>query len=79
MPELKVPSYLRRTPRGLVLAMNLIIILFQPCKDFFGLCLLAGALRVGKQSKSSIPLLEVVYNPEEKRFTGQLRWIDINQ
>ncbi|KAA6403724.1 MAG: hypothetical protein EZS28_000743 [Streblomastix strix] len=68
MPEQGVFFCLRRTPRNLALAMNLIITPFLQCKDFFGLCPLAGALRVNKQPKSSLSLQEVVYNPEEYKL-----------
>ncbi|KAA6367587.1 MAG: hypothetical protein EZS28_036885 [Streblomastix strix] len=66
MQELKVPSCLRHTPRDLALDLNLIITRCLPCKDFFGLGPLAGALRVNKQSKSSLSLQKVVCNSEEQ-------------
>ncbi|KAA6359997.1 MAG: hypothetical protein EZS28_044475 [Streblomastix strix] len=65
MPGLTVLSCLRRTPRDFALVKNLIVTPFLPCKDFFGLGPLAGALRVNKQPKSSLSLQEVVYNLEE--------------
>ncbi|KAA6398996.1 MAG: hypothetical protein EZS28_005482 [Streblomastix strix] len=66
MPELKVLSYLYHKLRDLALTMNLTITPFLPCKDFFGLDPLAGALKSNKQSKNSLSLQEVAYYQEEQ-------------